>query len=125
MYMMKLNKINNFLRYDIWRFTTAELGSRRMRILLQMLRTVLLMVRGFTNKSLGDKAKSLTYSLIFTIIPILAMVLAVAKGFGVQDIIERQLNSSFLGETNIVPVIMEMVLVKMASALPPKARALQ
>ena len=106
---INLRKINNFLRYDIWRFTTAELRSRRMRILLQMIRTVLLMVRGFTNKSLGDKAKSLTYSLIFTIIPILAMVLAVAKGFGVQDIIERQLNSSFLGETNIVPVIMEMV----------------
>lgn len=104
-----LKKINKFLRYDIWRFTAAEVGSRRSRFLYQTLRTLLLVIRGFTNKSLGDKAKSLTYSLIFTIIPILAMVLAVAKGFGVQDIIERQLNNSFLGETNIVPVIMEMV----------------
>ena len=73
------------------------------------MRTILLVIRGFGDKRLGDKAKSLTYSLIFTIIPILAMVLAVAKGFGVQDIIERQLNASFLGGTNIVPVIMEMV----------------
>lgn len=107
--MSRIKKIKDFLRYDIWRLTAAELGSRRTRFLYQLLRTLLLVVRGFTNKSLGDKAKSLTYSLIFTIIPILAMVLAVAKGFGVQDIIEEQLNNSFLGETNIVPTIMEMV----------------
>ena len=107
--MSRISKINHFLRYDIWRFNAADLGSRRSRFGYQVLRTLLLVIRGFTNKSLGDKAKSLTYSLIFTIIPLLAMVLAIAKGFGVQDVIERQLNNSFLGETNIVPVIMEMV----------------
>jgi len=106
---INLKKINKFLRYDIWRFTASEVGSRRSRFLYRALRTLLLVIRGFANKSLADKAKSLTYSLIFTIIPILAMVLAVAKGFGVEDIIERQLNNSFLAETNIVPVIMEMV----------------
>ena len=107
--MSRIRKINHFLRYDIWRFTAADVGSRRSRFGYQVLRTLLLVIRGFTSKSLGDKAKSLTYSLIFTIIPLLAMVLAIAKGFGVQDVIERQLNNSFLGETNIVPVIMEMV----------------
>ena len=73
------------------------------------IRTIVLVVRGFTSKNLTDKAKSLTYSLIFAIIPILAMVVAVAKGFGVADVIEKQLNTSFLGETNMVPTIMDMV----------------
>ena len=55
------------------------------------------------------RANSLTYSLVFAIIPILAMILAVAKGFGVADLIQQQLNDSFLGETNLVPTIMAMV----------------
>lgn len=107
--MSRIRRIKEFLRYDIWRLTSADLGSRKTKIAYVTMRTILLVIRGFGDKRLGDKAKSLTYSLIFTIIPILAMVLAVAKGFGVQDIIERQLNASFLGGTNIVPVIMEMV----------------
>ena len=74
-----------------------------------IIRTIVLVVRGFNNKNLNDKAKSLTYSLIFAIVPILAMIVAVAKGFGVADVIETQLNKSFLGETGMVPTIMEMV----------------
>ena len=69
----------------------------------------MLVVRGFTSKNLNDTAKALTFSLIFAVVPILAMVVAVAKGFGVADIIEKQLNASFLGETNMVPTIMAMV----------------
>ena len=74
-----------------------------------IIRTIVLVARGFTSKNLNDKAKALTYSLIFAIVPILAMIVAIAQGFGVADVIENQLNKSFLGETNLVPTIMEMV----------------
>lgn len=93
----------------MWRLTATEMDTRVKRIGYGIIRTIVLVARGFTSKNLNDKAKSLTYSLIFAIIPILAMIVAVAKGFGVADIIEQQLNSSFLGETNMVPTIMEMV----------------
>ena len=73
------------------------------------MRTIVLVVRGFTDKQLNVRANSLTYSLVFAIIPILAMVVAIAKGFGVSEVIENLLNESFLGETNLVPTIMGMV----------------
>ncbi len=107
--MSTFPKIVNFIRYDMWRLNTREIDSRPKRAGYSILRTIVLVVRGFTSKNLNDKAKSLTYSLIFAIVPILAMILAVAKGFGVADVIEQQLNKSFLGETNLVPTIMEMV----------------
>lgn len=107
--MKKFSEIVNFIRYDMWRLTATELDSRSKRVGYGIIRTLVLVVRGFTSKNLNDKAKSLTYSLIFAIIPILAMVVAIAKGFGVADVIEQQLNQSFLGETNLVPTIMEMV----------------
>ncbi|MBO4453615.1 MAG: YihY/virulence factor BrkB family protein [Paludibacteraceae bacterium] len=107
--MKKSSEIVNFIRYDMWRLTSTEIDSRPKRIGYGIIRTIALVVRGFTSKNLNDKAKSLTYSLIFAIVPILAMVVAVAKGFGVADVIEQQLNHSFLGETNMVPTIMQMV----------------
>lgn len=107
--MNTFSKIVNFIRFDMWRLSTREIDSRAKRFGYNILRTIVLVARGFTSKNLNDKAKSLTYSLIFAIVPILAMVVAVAKGFGVADVIEAQLNKSFLGETNLVPTIMEMV----------------
>ena len=98
-----------FVRYGMWRRTKTELDTWYKRLGYLVARTVALVVRGFTSKNLNDQAKALTYSLIFAVVPILAMVVAVAKGFGVADVIEKQLNSSFLGETNMVPTIMEMV----------------
>ncbi|MCR5050234.1 MAG: YihY/virulence factor BrkB family protein [Paludibacteraceae bacterium] len=106
---MNFSKIVNFVRYDMWRRTTTEFDSFLQKLVYSTIRTIVLVARGFTSKNLNDKAKSLTYSLIFAIIPILAMVVAVAKGFGVADVIEQQLNQSFLGETNLVPTIMAMV----------------
>ena len=107
--MKKFSDIVQFVRYDMWRLTTTEMDSRHKRIGYGIIRTIVLVARGFTSKNLNDKAKSLTYSLIFAVVPILAMIVAVAKGFGVVDVIETQLNKSFLGETNLVPTIMEMV----------------
>ena len=107
--MKKISKIKDFLRYGMWRRTTTELDTRAKRFGYGFIRTIVLVARGFTNKNLSDKAKALTYSLIFAIVPILAMIVAIAKGFGVSDVIEQQLNSSFLGETNLVPTIMSMV----------------
>ena len=107
--MKKISQIKDFVRYDMWRRTSTEYSGFFQRLGYAIIRTIALVIRGFTSKNLNDTAKSLTYSLIFAVIPILAMVVAVAKGFGVLDIIEQQLNHSFLGETNMVPTIMAMV----------------
>ena len=107
--MKKISEIVRFLRYDMWRRTLTENDSFFQRLGYLLARTVALVIRGFGSKNLNDKAKSLTYSMIFAVVPILAMIVAVAKGFGVVDVIERQLNASFLGETNMVPTIMNMV----------------
>ena len=105
----KFSQIAGFVRYDMWRRTTTEIDTWYKRLGYMVMRTIALVVRGFTSKNLNDQAKAFTYSLIFAVVPILAMIVAVAKGFGVADVIEQQLNASFLGETNMVPTIMSMV----------------
>jgi len=106
---IKFSDIVKFVRYDMWRHTATEFDSFFQKLGYGIIRTIVLVARGFGSKNLNDTAKSITYSLIFAIVPILAMVVAVAKGFGMADVIEQQLNHSFLGETNLVPTIMQMV----------------
>lgn len=107
--MNKFSEIIKFIRFDMWRHTTTEFDGFFKRIGFLIIRTIVLVVRGFTSKNLNDIAKSITFSLTFAIVPIMAMIVAVAKGFGVADVIEQYLNTTFLGEAGIVPTIMEMV----------------
>ena len=74
-----------------------------------VLKTLILVIRGFSSKQLNMTANALTYNLVFAIIPILAMVLAIAKGFGFAEVIEDSLQRSFLGGTQLMPQVMEMV----------------
>ena len=107
--MNTFSKIVNFIRYDVWRLTTREIDSRSKRIGYNILRTIVLVARGFTSKNLNDKAKSLTYSLIFGVAADAGDFDGGIARIGVADVIEDQLNKSFLGETNMVPTIMAMV----------------
>ena len=109
--MISWQDIKQFIEYDLWRRTSSELqqSRRTKRVGFSALKTIILVIRGFNSKQLNMTANALTYSLAFAIVPILAMILAVAKGFGFSEMIENQLQQSMLGETNLVPTVMEMV----------------
>lgn len=104
-----MKNIIDFFTVDIWRHSRYENLSRMRTYHLRALKVITLCVRGFISGNLNMRAGALTYSLMFAIVPILAMILAVAQGFGVSDIIEQELNRSFLGEYGLVPTIMEFV----------------
>lgn len=109
--MIKWKDIKQFIQYDLWRRTSRELkeSRRTKRVGFGVLKTIILVIRGFSSKQLNMTANALTYNLAFAIIPIMAMILAVAKGFGFSEMIENHLQQSILSETNLVPTVMEMV----------------
>ena len=88
------DKIVRFICHDFWQ---------------KLWQTLVLVVKGFNNMDLNIRASGLTYSLLFAIVPLLALVMAIAKCFGMSELIEQQLQKSWLGETNFVPTIMEIV----------------
>lgn len=105
---MSYRELYEFLAHDLWR-TTGEDFGRGKRIGISTLKTIILAVRGFLENDLNMRANSLTYSFMFALVPILAMIIAVARGFGFEQVIEDALNKSFLGNYNIVPTIMGFV----------------
>lgn len=102
-------RVKHFLTTELWRTTDWEKQPLWRKIGFSLLKVVTLTVRGFQSKDLAIKANGLTYSLTFAIVPILAVILAIAKGFGVDEVIEERLNNSFLGDMNLVPMVMGFV----------------
>ncbi|MCQ2346171.1 MAG: YihY/virulence factor BrkB family protein [Paludibacteraceae bacterium] len=100
--------LKNFFSTDVWRVTGADVTGRAKAGYATM-QTIILTARGFGAKRINLLANGLTYSLLFAIVPILAMILAIAKGFGFEAMIEEKLTASFLGEMNLVPTIMGFV----------------
>ncbi|MEI7675635.1 MAG: YihY/virulence factor BrkB family protein [Bacteroidales bacterium] len=90
-------KLIQFVKVDIWRITENEV-SRQMNSFYNLLKTLILSTRRFQEDKLQTKASALTYSTLLAIVPILALLFAIAGGLGFQSLIENQLFDYFPGQ---------------------------
>ena len=97
-----------FIRYDIWRISGGEL-SKGKHILYNILKTAYIAIKGYTNDKLGVRAAALTYSISFAIVPLFALLSAIAKGFGIENTIEKTLQDTFTAQADMIPTVMEFV----------------
>jgi len=114
-YSINMSKLNafitrmlNFILYDIWRITEHELSKRR-RITYRFIKTLVLGTRGFIDQDLNVRASALTYSILFAMIHTIAMIIAIAKGFGIEKLIRSSLEGTFIGQEDLVPQVMQFV----------------
>ena len=99
--MAKRKKVKEYIDYELWRKNEAELSAFK-RVYVRVLKVIVLVVRSFGSKALSIRADHLTYSLLFAIVPILAMVLAIAKGFGFAELTHRGQNRENHGKMELV-----------------------
>ncbi len=92
-----LKKLFDYLDRDIWRIHTKKL-SRRESFLIKQLRVILLAIREFRGNKCQLNASALTFYTLLSIVPIAAMAFGIAKGFGLDQILEKQLLEKFPGQ---------------------------
>ena len=83
----RVKDIIQFFQTDIWRITQDGISPAKY-VWIVVLKKVTLAVRFFTAKRVVTKAAALTYSTLLAIVPILAVVFAIARGFGYNKFIE-------------------------------------
>ncbi len=69
---------------------------------IRFLKVVNLSVRSFTDRDLQSQASSLTYSTLLATVPVLAMLFAIARGFGFQNILKSQLFTYFPAQREVL-----------------------
>lgn len=104
----KLKGLQSFLKDDIWRVTEDEVSKSR-GILYNAIKIATLSVREFTQGRILNKASALTYSTLLSIIPILAILFAIARGFGFSNLLETQFRSGLEGQSAAAETILGLI----------------
>ena len=105
----RIQRIREFIQYDLWRQPHMAIHAPKKRILYRTLQTIILVARGFKDKVLVVRANSLSFALLFAFIPMMALIYAVARGFGFEQVLIEQLSGTFFAEANITPVLLEWI----------------
>lgn len=104
----QIEKIIRFFETGMWRITQGDVSPVRF-LLLEILKKVVLAIRFFTAKRVLQKASALTYSTLLAIVPILAVVFAIARGFGYNKYIEVWFREAFESQPQVAEVIIGFV----------------
>ena len=86
-----------------------DIHTPKKRWLYRFLQTIILVARGFKDQVLVVRANSLSFALLFAFIPMLALIYAIARGFGFEETVQHTISSSFLAEANVAPVLLEWI----------------
>ncbi|HCA98508.1 YihY/virulence factor BrkB family protein [Petrimonas sulfuriphila] len=84
----------HFLTYEIWRLNPENFSNKK-NVLHNVLKVTMLTVRGVQEQNLGASSRSLTYRTILSLVPMLAVLFAIARGFGFEKILESQIFDFF------------------------------
>ena len=86
--MSKLESLIQFLTIDIWRMN-HDARAEKHGMWIAVFKKLYLAVQFFIDKGVMAAASALTYSTLLAIVPVVAVVFAIARGFGFNKYIEE------------------------------------
>lgn len=77
----------------LWRINEERL-PRWKKLSLRLFKRLYITVEQFINNNLGSYASALTYNTLLAAVPVMAIIFAVARGFGFDNLIEKRIRTS-------------------------------
>ena len=101
-----LSKVINFLKTDIWRIRLKSY-PRSKSFFLRQLRIIVLAIRGFDEDKCAFRASALTFYSLLSVVPVIAMMFGVAKGFGLEKRVETEILTRMQGQDEVAKKIID------------------
>ncbi|MDY0041164.1 MAG: YihY/virulence factor BrkB family protein [Desulforhabdus sp.] len=95
-----LSKLRRFVEHDLWRIRLGGLRGRK-QFFIKLSRILVLSMRGFASDQCSLRASALTFYSLLSVVPIFAMAFGIAKGFGLEKAIERQILIQLQGQEEV------------------------
>ena len=100
------NDLMNFLSQGVWSMRLKDLSGSRY-FLIRQLRIYLLAIKGFYEDKCQLRASALTFYSLLSVVPVLAMFFGIAKGFGMDQLLEKELTKSLSGQEEVLSWLIE------------------
>ncbi|MBP7965414.1 MAG: YihY/virulence factor BrkB family protein [Paludibacteraceae bacterium] len=107
-FVERIKQLYHFLTSGIWTITEKEL-TKSTRFSVRLLKKLILSARGVTEDNLFIKASALSYYTLLALVPILALVIAIGRGFGFQAAVVDWLTHALSAQAEMIPYIIEFV----------------
>ena len=101
-------RLHEFLTKDIWSFELYQKGPLR-RAIANTVKVTVIAVRTFLDDKIMTRAAALTYSTLFAVVPILALIFAIARGFGFENIVNSLLENGIMKENESLSTVMQFI----------------
>ena len=88
--MMMIERIRTFINEGIWQVDLARMKGPR-KIIFRLLRSLVIAVRDFKQDNCQLKASALTFYTLLSIVPVIALLFGIAKGFGLEKKLQAQI----------------------------------
>lgn len=85
---------SEFVTQKLWKIRINKV-DKRQGLLIRQLRVFSLAIKGFKEDNCLVSATALTFYTLFSIVPILALIFAIAKGFGFEKKLEEQILKTY------------------------------
>jgi len=79
--------------------------SPKKSFVLKQIRVIILAIRGFDENKCSLRASSLTFYSLLSVVPFAALAFGIAKGFGIQKILESELIEKMKGQEEVLRYI--------------------
>lgn len=101
-----ISKAIVYLRVGIWRLQVDQF-PRHKAFYIRQARILLLTITKFIKDNCALKASALTYYTMLSIVPTAAMAFGIARGFGFERLLKRELLEKFPGQEEIAQWIIQ------------------
>ncbi|HBZ56253.1 MAG TPA: YihY/virulence factor BrkB family protein [Syntrophobacteraceae bacterium] len=97
----RIGRVRGFLSHDLWRLEVTLMPSYQ-RIAIHLLRILCVVLKQLSGERVHLRAAGLTFYSLLSIVPVLAMLFGLAKGFGLDRVLEKELFRSIGGQEEVV-----------------------
>jgi membrane protein len=97
----RIGRVSEFVKTGVWRLEVESLRLP-MRILVHTLRIGLVVLRSLSAERIHLRAAGLTFYSLLSVVPVLAMLFGLAKGFGLDRVLEAELLRRSEGQEEVV-----------------------
>lgn len=110
---MKVHRLQK-LKKEIWT-TDLEALPKHKANWIRFLRILILTAQGFSKRQIQQGASSLTYYSLLALVPVIALLIGLARGFGLEETLKKWLSHRFFEQKIVIDKVFQFANASLAS----------
>jgi len=101
-----IRRIAYFLKVGVWEVQLKDLPFYN-RYAVNVIRVIILSFKGFKKDECPIRSSALTYFSLLSIVPVIAVAFAIAKGFGLEQVLEAEITKALSAQKEVMTYLLK------------------